>query len=87
MSDKNLTELQDIILDVIKIKLSEEGSEPGTVTYETDVMSTRDSFGGLDAIMEIEERAGVSADLGEMNITNVMTISTLANEIIRINKQ
>ena len=85
MSNKSFTELYEIILDVIEPKLSEAGFDRKTVSPDADLAGFLDSFGLLEAIMDIEAQAEVSADLAEMDFEKAMTISGLANEIIRIN--
>jgi len=85
MNDCGYEDLYEIILDVIEPKLSQAGFDRNTVNPDTNLMDILDSFGVLDAIMEIEARAGVSADLAKMDFAKAMTVSGLAKEIIRIN--
>lgn len=85
MSKRRYTELYEIILDVIEPKLSEAGYDRSTVNPDMNLSTFLDSFGLLEAIMDIETAAEVSADLGEMDFEKAMTIGGLANEIIRIN--
>lgn len=85
MSSLAYSELFEVILDVIEPKLSEAGYDRAKINPDADLSSFLDSFGLLESIMDIEERSGMSADLGEMDFEKAMTISGLANEIIRIN--
>lgn len=85
MSDCDYSELYEIVLDVIEPQLSGVGFDRKTIKPDTNLMDILDSFGVLDAIMEIEERAGVSADLAQMDFATAMTVSGLAKEIVRIN--
>jgi hypothetical protein len=70
---------------VIEPKLSQAGFDRKTIKPDTDLMDILDSFGILDTLLGIEERAGVSADLAKMDFAKAMTLSGLAMEIIRIN--
>ena len=85
MSICSYSELYEIIVKVVRSKLSSEGLENNNVNEHTDLMELLDSFSLLDVIIEIEERANVSADLAQMNIANTMTVSDLIKEIIQIN--
>ena len=85
MAQHGFKQIYETILDVIEPRLSEAGFDRATIEPETDLSSFIDSFGLLETIMDIEERAGVSADLGEMDFAKAMTIGGLASEIIRIN--
>jgi len=81
----NYEKIYETILDVIEPKLEDAGYSRDTVTPDIDLMNVLDSFGVLDAILEIEERTGVNADLGEMEFEDSMTLGKLAKEIVRIN--
>ena len=85
MSSLAYNELYEVILDVIEPKLSEAGFDRATINPEAELSSFLDSFGLLEAIMDIEEHSGMSADIGKMDFEKAMTISGLANEIMRIN--
>jgi len=85
MSDDRYKHLYTIILDVIEPKLLEAGLDRAAVKGDTDLTDILDSFGILETIIEIEERAGVSADLAKMDFVTAMTVGGLAKEIIRIN--
>jgi acyl carrier protein len=87
MNDCGYEDLYKIILDVIEPKLSQAGFDRNTIKPDTDLMDILDSFGILETIIEIEERAGVSADLAQMDFAKAMTVSGLAKEIIRINSR
>jgi len=81
----NYEKIYETILDVIEPKLADAGYSRDTVTPDIDLMNVLDSFGVLDAILEIEERTGVNADLGEMEFEDSMSLGELAKEIVRIN--
>ncbi len=85
MSTCGYSELYEIIVKVVRSKLSQNGEDRHIVDENTDLMELLDSFSFLDVIIEIEERAGVDADLAKMDIANSMTVSELIKEIIRIN--
>jgi len=85
MSGLAYNELYEVILDVIEPRFSEAGHARATIDPDAELSSFLDSFGLLESIMDIEERSGMSADIGEMDFEKAMTISGLANEIIRIN--
>ena len=87
MSKKTYEELYEIILAILESRLEAAGFDRDTVLPETDLMESGilDSFGMLDALMQIEEQAGVSTDLGEMDFEKAMNIKGLAEEVIRIN--
>jgi len=75
----------ECIISVIEPKLADAGYSRETVHRELDLMDILDSFGVLDAILEIEERSGLNADMGQMEFENKMTLGDLASEIVRIN--
>ena len=85
MNDIGYEKLYEIILDIVEPKLAQAGIDRNAIKPDTDIMDILDSFAILDTIIEIEERAGVSVDLAQMDITNTMTVSGLAKEIVRIN--
>jgi len=74
------------IIDVIEPGLADAGYSRETIHRDVDLMKILDSFGLLDAILEIEERSGLNADMGQMEFENKMTLGNLASEIVRINK-
>ncbi len=85
MNDRGYADLYEIILDVIEPRLSQAGFDRNTIKPETDLMDIIDSFGVFETLIQIEERAGVSADLAKMDFAKAMTLSGLAAEIMRIN--
>jgi hypothetical protein len=86
-NDRGYADLYEIILDVIEPKISRAGFNRNTIKADTDLMDIIDSFGIFETLIEIEERAGVSADLAKMDFAKAMTLSGLAMEIIRINSR
>ena len=87
MNAYNYEQLCEVVLEVVGKELSRKESNANDIDCETDIMSFLDSFGILDAIVEIEEKTGLSTDLAKMDFDKAMTISGLASEIIRINYQ
>lgn len=85
MSDSRYSEMYEVILEVIEPKLTQAGVDKGRIGPDTNLSDILDSFGILDAIMDIEQRAGVNADIGQMDFEVAMTVGGLAREIVRIN--
>lgn len=85
MSAPDFSDLCATILDVVEPRLSQAGLDSKAIDPDMNLMEVLDSFGVLDMIIEVEERAAISVDLGEMDIESTMTVKNLANEIIRIN--
>ncbi len=84
MNPPDFADLCETILDVIEPKLSQAGLGRKAIESDMNLMEILDSFGVLDMIIEVEERAAVSVDLGAMDFDSTMTVENLANEIIRI---
>ncbi len=85
MNDRSYADLYAVILDVIDSRLSQAGFDRHTIPPDTNLMDIIDSFGIFETLLEIEERAGISADLAKMDFAKAMTLSGLAMEIVRIN--
>lgn len=88
MTEHNEEQMYEIILNVLEPRLEGAGFSRSTVKPETDLLESGilDSFGMLDILMQIEEEAGVSTDLAEMDFEKAVTAKGLAEEIIRINE-
>lgn len=85
MENTVITELQEMIIDIVEAKFAQEGQASPVLKLETDLMSLLDSFSILDMILALEERSGYTADLEQMDIGEKMTVAGLAKEIVRIN--
>lgn len=79
--------LRAVVLEVIGPRLLAAGLSPETVDPKSNLIEigVLDSFSILEAMMEIEEKAGVSADLAAMDFDLAMTVDGLVAEIVRLN--
>lgn len=87
MTVSDASSLQAVILDVLEPRLEAAGKSRETLDLSMNLLEggVLDSFAVLEVMLDIEERAGVTADLGEMDFEKAMTIEGLVSEIARLN--
>ncbi len=85
MGTYDLADLVELIVKTVEAETLKQGVALDSVGPDINIMDVFDSFGVLEVILTIEEDTGLSADLALIDFEKTVTITGLAEEIIRIN--